>query len=158
MTRATSTVATGLVLPHPNGSSMRLRSRTLGPVRGRKNPLFRVGFWKMIIMPIWFPSCLSSSRWLSSASCSLWQYQPWQGSGLFLWDGDRRPGFGHEVPHGQRRLLKQRHQDQGPAPAKDTHQPQAGDTPCPCWLWDPGRDGPPGGGERRAVRGGTGRP
>ena len=38
MTRATSTAATGLVLPRPNGSSIRPRSRTLGPVRGRKKP------------------------------------------------------------------------------------------------------------------------
>ncbi len=38
MTRATSVVATGDVLPRPNGSSIRLRSRTVGPVTGRKKP------------------------------------------------------------------------------------------------------------------------
>ena len=38
MTRATSVVATGDVLPRPNGSSIRPRLQTLGPVRGRKKP------------------------------------------------------------------------------------------------------------------------
>src|SRR6516165_7220277 len=37
-TRATSAEATGEVLPRPNGSSIRPRSPTLGPVRGRKKP------------------------------------------------------------------------------------------------------------------------
>src|SRR5437016_9121636 len=37
-TRATSAVETGLVLPRPNGSSMRPRSRTVGPVSGKKKP------------------------------------------------------------------------------------------------------------------------
>jgi hypothetical protein len=36
--RATSTKASGVVLPCPNGSAMQLRSRTLGPVRGRTKP------------------------------------------------------------------------------------------------------------------------
>src|SRR5207245_10472996 len=37
-TRATSAAATGEVLPRPNGSSMRPRSRTVGPTRRRKKP------------------------------------------------------------------------------------------------------------------------
>ena len=123
-----------------------------GPVPASPPPARPFGFWKMVIMLILCPSCLSSSRWLSAASRSLWQYQPRQGNGLFLRDGDRRPGFGHEAPYGQRRLIKQRHQDQGPTPAKDTHQPQAGGPPCPCGLRDQGRDVQDRAGRDRLVR------
>src|SRR5712691_5903558 len=48
---------------------------------------------------------------------------------LRLWDG--RPGFGHQAAHGPRRLVEQRDQEADPAPAKDTHEPQACGTPRP---------------------------
>src|SRR5712691_446019 len=48
---------------------------------------------------------------------------------LRLWDG--RPGFGHQAAHGPWRLVEQRDQEADPAPAKDTHEPQACGTPRP---------------------------
>jgi hypothetical protein len=57
---------------------------------------------------------------------------------LILQHRDDRPGFWDKTPHRQWRLIEQRHEDQVPAPAKDTHQPQAGSTPHP---WLPGDQG-----------------
>src|SRR4029450_4199783 len=59
---------------------------------------------------------------------------------LILQHCDDRPGFWDKTPYRQWRLIEQRHEDQVPAPAKDTHQPQAGGTPHPWRLGDQGCD------------------
>ena len=66
--------------------------------------------------------------------------QAQQKCGLLLQRRDTRPGFWDKAPHGQWRLIEQRHQDQVPAPAKDTHQPQAGGMPHPRLPGDQRRD------------------
>ena len=50
---------------------------------------------------------------------------------MLLQRRDSRPGLWYQAPYRQRCLIEQGHQDEGPAPAKDTHQPQAGGTPHP---------------------------
>ena len=77
-------------------------------------------------MLMFLPACMSLSFLLPEVSRGLEQRQHRQGGGLLLWHWHRRPGFGDEAAHGQRYLVEQRDQDQVPAPAKDTHQPQAG--------------------------------
>src|SRR5438128_6503691 len=95
----------------------------------RATPL-RQAFWgrffvRVVMMPIVLSSIMPLPLLLQATSGSQGYLQSRQERGLFrLRDG--RPGFGHEAAHGQRRLVEQRHQDQGPAPAKDTHEPQAG--------------------------------
>src|SRR5499426_3429621 len=93
--------------------------------------LSAVGFLRVVIMPMYLPACMSLSLLPPEASSGLGQRQPRQGWERLLRHRDRRPGFGDEAALGQRRLLEQRHQDQVPAPAKDTHQPQACGTPHP---------------------------
>src|SRR5262245_24172010 len=97
--------------------------------RGRRPPrerlLSAVGFLRVVIMPMYLPACMSLSLLPPEASSGLGQRQPRQGWERLLRHRDRRPGFGDEAALGQRRLLEQRHQDQVPAPANDTHQPQA---------------------------------
>src|SRR5262245_27818165 len=111
-------------------------------------PLSAVGFLKVVIMPMFLPSCLSLSLLPPEASRGLGQRQPRPGWGRRLRHRDRWPGFRDEAAQGQRRLVEQGHQDQVPAPAKDTDQPQAGGPPGPRWcgeqdgdVWDrAGRD------------------
>src|SRR2546428_9097064 len=102
--------------------------------------LSRVGFLRVVIMPILLPSCMSLSLWLPAASRGLGQRQHRQERCLLLWHRDSRPGFGDKAAQGQRCLVEQRHQDQDPASAKDTHQPEAGGTPRPRLLRDESRD------------------
>jgi DNA invertase Pin-like site-specific DNA recombinase len=111
--------------------------RTSAP---RRPSLSRVGFLRVVIMPILLPSCMSRSLLLPEASRGLGHRQHRQGGCLLLWHRDSRPGFGDKAAQGQRCLVEQRHQDQVPAAAKDTHQPQACGTPRPRLLGDEGRD------------------
>src|SRR4029450_9602678 len=66
--------------------------------------------------------------------------QVWQEWSEFPLRRDSRPGLWNKASHGQRRLLEQGHQDDGPAPTKDTDQPQAGGTPQPQRHGGQGRD------------------
>ena len=83
------------------------------------------------MIPMFFPSHMSLSLLPSAASSGLGQRQDRQGWGRLLWHRDRGPGFGDEAPQRPRGVVEQRHQDQVPAPAKDTDQPQAGGPPRP---------------------------
>ena len=90
-----------------------------------------VGFLRVVMMPIFLPSCMSLSLLPPEASSGLGQRQLRQGWGCLLWHWDRRPWFGDEAAQGQRCLVEQGHQDQVPTPTKDTDQSQAGGTPRP---------------------------
>src|SRR5262245_44526769 len=92
------------------------------------------------MMLVFLPSYLSLSLLLPETSRGLGQPPPRQGGGRRLRHWDRWPGFRDEAAQGQRGLVEQGHQDQVPAPAKDTHQPQAGGTPRPRLPGDQGRD------------------
>src|SRR5215813_13860153 len=102
--------------------------------------LSAVGFLRVIIMLVFLPSCLSLSLLLPETPRGLGQPPPRQGGGRRLRHWDRWPGFRDEAAQGQRGLVEQGHQEQVPAPAKDTHQPQAGGTPRPRRPGDQGRD------------------
>src|SRR5215510_13510825 len=108
--------------------------------RPRTPALSAVGFLRVVIMPMYLPACMSLSLLPPEASSGLGQRQPRQGWARLLRHRDRRPGFGDEAALGQRRLLEQRHQDQVPAPAKETHQPQACGTRHPRLPRDQGGD------------------
>src|SRR4029450_12512997 len=111
--------------------------------------LSAVGFLRVIIMLVFLPSYMSLSLLPPETSRGLGQRQPRQGWGRLLRHRDRCPGFRDEAARGQRGVVEQRHQDQVPAPAKDTDQPQAGGTPRPRLPGDQGRDGRGGGGRGR---------
>src|SRR5262249_16804985 len=81
---------------------------------------------RVVIMPIWFPSCMPLSLLPPEASRGLGQRQHRQGCGLLLRHWHRWPGFRDEAAQRQRCVVEQRHQDQVPAAAKDTDQSQAG--------------------------------
>ena len=83
---------------------------------------------------------MSLSLLLPAASRGLGQRPHRQGWGLLLRHRHRWPGFGDKAAQGQRGLVEQRHQDQVPTPAKDTHQPQAGGPPRPRRRGDQRRD------------------
>src|SRR6516162_11597730 len=102
------------------------------PLVSSLSPPFWGRFLRVVIMSILLPSCMSLSFLLPATSRSLGQRQFRQGGGRLL--RHCGPGFGDEAAHGQRGLIEQRHQDQVPATAKDTHQPQARGTPRPRWL------------------------
>src|SRR5262249_31686513 len=100
-------------------------------------------FSRVVMIPMFLSACMSLSLLLPAASRGLGQRRHRQGWCLLR--RHRWPGFGDEAAQGQRGLIKQRHQDQVPTPAKDTHQPQAGGPPRPPRRRDHRRDvpGPP---------------
>ena len=79
---------------------------------GWEFPLSAVGFLRVVIMPIFLPSCMSWSLRPPEASRGLGQRQLRQGWGCLLWHRDRRPGCGDEAAQGQRCLVKQGDQEQ----------------------------------------------
>src|SRR5882724_11679851 len=83
------------------------------------------------MIPMFLPAYMSLSLLLPAASSGLGQHPHRQGWCLRLRHRHCWPGFGDEAAQGQRGLVEQRHQDEVPTPAKDTHQPQAGGTPRP---------------------------
>src|SRR5258708_732041 len=98
------------------------------PGRGR---LSGVGFLRMAMMPMFLPSRLFLLLPPPEVSGSQGNLQVRQEQCLLLQGHDGWPGFRDKTPHGQRRLLEQRHQDEVPAPAENTHQPHAGGPPHP---------------------------
>src|SRR5262245_8068959 len=92
-------------------------------------PLSRVGFLKAVRIPMFLPSRMSLALLPSQVSGGQGHLQVWQEGSMLLQRHDSRPGLWYQVPYRQRCLIEQGHQDEGPAPAKDTHQPQAGGTP-----------------------------
>src|SRR5262252_7442902 len=96
------------------------------PEERTRELLSAVGFLRVVIMPIWFPSCMPVSLLPPEASRGLGGRQHRQGCGLLLRHWLCRPGFRDEAAQRQRGVVEQRHQDQVPAAAKDTDQSQAG--------------------------------
>src|SRR6266566_8980597 len=100
--------------PSTSGTSQRRSPAGGVPV----TPLGATPFWgrffvRVVMMPIVLSSIMPLPLLLQATSGSQGYLQSRQERGLFrLRDG--RPGFGHEAAHGQRRLVEQRHQDQGP--------------------------------------------
>src|SRR5215471_7618254 len=109
------------------------------PARGWAG-LSRVGFLKVVMIHMFFPSPLSLSLLPRAVSGSQRHLQVWQERSEFPPRRDSRPGLWDKASHGQRRLLEQGHQDDGPAPTKDTDQPQAGGTPQPPRYGEQGCD------------------
>src|SRR2546430_13187553 len=92
------------------------------------------------MIPMFLPPRMSLSLLPPELSGGQGDLQVRQERSVLFQRRDGRPGFWDKAPHGQRRLIEQRHQDEGPAPAKDTHQPQACGTPHPRLRGEKSRD------------------
>jgi hypothetical protein len=121
------------------------------PWRGGTH-LSAVGFLRVVIMPMFSPSCMFLSLLPPETSSGVGQGQPRQGWSLLLPHRHHRPGFRPEAAHGQWCLVEPRYQEPVPASAKDTHPPQAGGPSRPRLPGDQGRDGQDRAGRDRLVR------
>src|SRR6266704_591464 len=104
------------------------------------SPLSRVGFLKVVMIPMFLPVRMSLAPLPSKVSGRQGHRQVWQEGSMLLQRRDSRPGLWYPASYRQRCLIEQGHQDEGPAPTKDPHQPQAGGTPPPWLRGDQSRD------------------
>src|SRR6266446_5521830 len=106
----------------------------------------------MVMIPMFVSSRMSLSLLPHEVSGSQGHLQARQERGLLLQRRDDRPRFWDKASYRKRRLLEQRHQDKVPAPAKDTHQPQACGMPHPRLPGDQGGDVRHRAGRHRLLR------
>src|SRR5437899_8182474 len=82
------------------------KALAVSAIPGRGCQLSGVGFWKMVMMPILLPSCITLSLLLPRASGRQRSLPARQALSLLLSRCDSRPGFGHAAPDGQRCLIE----------------------------------------------------
>src|SRR4030095_9378127 len=93
--------------------------------------LSAVGFLRVVMIPMFVSSRMALSPLPPEVLGGQRPFWGRQERSVCLQRRDGRPGLWDKAPHGERRLIEQRHQDEGPAPAKDAHEPQTGGTPHP---------------------------
>src|SRR5882672_2478853 len=86
-----------------------------GPPRAAAGtpPLSRVGFLKVVMIPMFLPSRMSLAPPPSKVSGRQGHRQVWQEGSMLLQRRDSRPGLWYQASYRQRCLIEQGHQDEG---------------------------------------------